>query len=103
MKWALQNWHALVASQLPRLLIASMYVPSMPVPVGRVVLLNVAAALLTLVLLMVAARDHRAIQARAAQVTVFVLLALGYRSLPLSAGFRASRASTRSRRWRTRS
>jgi len=78
MKLVLQNWHALVASQLPGLLLTSMFVPSIPVPLGRVIVLHVGTALVTLLLLAAAAREHRAIQVRAAQITVFVLLTLGY-------------------------
>lgn len=78
MKRVIQNWHAVVASQLPGLLLTTMYVPAMPVPTGRVILLNAAAALVTLILLATAARDQRAIEARAEQITVFVLLSLGY-------------------------
>ena len=79
MKGVLQNWHAVVASQLPGLLLTSMFVPSIPVPLARVIVLNVAAALVAMLLLIVAAaQGRRTIQTRAAQITVFVLLTLGY-------------------------
>ena len=77
LSWA----HSLIASQLPALLAASLFLPGVPVPIGRMAFASAAGLLLMLAWVHVRAKDSLARVDRRASFSLAVVVLVAYPAL----------------------